>query len=44
MGSYEINFNRLFYRYVPPQNLHDIDLELKQGEAEIAELLGEVTE
>lgn len=42
--GYEINFNRFFYRYVPPRNLHDIDAELKQVEAEIAELLGEVTE
>ncbi|MBW8066326.1 MAG: N-6 DNA methylase [Ferrovum sp.] len=42
--GYEINFNRFFYKYVPPRKLHDIDAELKQVEAEIAELLGEVTE
>lgn len=42
--GYEINFNRFFYRYVPPRSLHDIDTELKQVEAEISALLGEVTE
>ena len=42
--GYEINFNRFFYRYVPPRKLTDIDADLKQVEAEIAELLGEVTE
>jgi type I restriction enzyme M protein len=42
--GYEINFNRFFYKFVPPRKLHDIDLELKQVEAEIAQLLGEVTE
>lgn len=40
--GFEINFNRFFYKYTPPRNLHDIDIELKQVEAEIAELLGEV--
>ena len=42
--GYEINFNRFFYKYVPPRGLTDIDADLKQVEAEIAELLGEVTE
>ena len=42
--GYEINFNRYFYQYVRPRKLVDIDAELKQVEAEIAELLGEVTE
>jgi len=42
--GYEINFNRFFYQYVPPRKLHDIDADLKQVEAEIAALLGEVTE
>lgn len=42
--GYEINFNRYFYQYVPPRKLADIDAELKQVEAEIAALLGEVTE
>lgn len=42
--GYEINFNRFFYQYVAPRKLHDIDADLKQVEAEIAALLGEVTE
>ncbi len=42
--GYEINFNRYFYKYVPPRPLNVIDAELKQVEAEIAALLGEVTE
>lgn len=42
--GYEINFNRYFYEYAPPRALDEIDAELKQVEAEIAALLGEVTE
>lgn len=42
--GYEINFIRFLYQHVPPRKLHDIDAELKQVEAEIAALLGEVTE
>lgn len=42
--GYEINFNRFFYKYEQPRKLHDIDKELKQVEAEIGALLGEVTE
>ena len=40
--GYEINFNRYFYRYVPPRPLEEIDAELKTLEAEIAGLLREV--
>jgi type I restriction enzyme M protein len=40
--GYEINFNRYFYRYVPPRPLAEIDAELKALEAEIAGLLKEV--
>jgi len=40
--GYEINFNRYFYRYVPPRPLEVIDRELGTLEAEIAELLKEV--
>ena len=40
--GYEINFNRYFYRYVPPRPLAEIDSELKTLEAEIAGLLKEV--
>ena len=42
--GYEINFNRYFYKYVPPRDLHEIDAELKAVEAEIAALLEEVAE
>ena len=41
--GYEINFNRYFYKYVPPRALEAIDADLKAVEAEIAALLGEVT-
>lgn len=40
--GYEINFNRYFYKYVPPRPLEEIDAELKTLEAEIAGLLREV--
>jgi type I restriction enzyme M protein len=40
--GYEINFNRYFYRYVPPRPLTEIDNELKSLEAEISDLLREV--
>lgn len=42
--GYEINFNRYFYKYVPPRPLDEIDAELKALEAEIAGLLKEVVE
>lgn len=42
--GYEINFNRYFYEYQPPRDLEDIDADLKAVEAEIAEMLAEVTE
>jgi type I restriction enzyme M protein len=42
--GYEINFNRYFYKYVPPRDLHEIDEELKAIEKEIADLLNEVAE
>ena len=40
--GYEINFNRFFYQYQSPRQLHDIDAELKEVESEIAALLAEV--
>ncbi len=40
--GYEINFNRYFYKYVPPRPLEEIDAEMKALEAEIAGLLKEV--
>lgn len=42
--GYEINFNRYFYKYVPPRPLEEIDAELKALEAEISGLLQEVVE
>lgn len=42
--GYEINFNRFFYKYVFPRELHEIDAELKAVEREIAALLDEVAE
>jgi type I restriction enzyme M protein len=42
--GFEINFNRYFYKYQPPRPLAEIDAELKAVEAEIAALLGEVTQ
>ncbi|MCR9126756.1 MAG: type I restriction-modification system subunit M [Rhodobacteraceae bacterium] len=42
--GYEINFNRYFYKYVPPRPLEEIDAELKALEAKIAGLLQEVVE
>lgn len=42
--GYEINFNRYFYKYVPPRDLHEINAELKAVEAEISSLLDEVAE
>ncbi len=42
--GYEIPLTRHFYKYVPPRPLDEIDAEIKQLEAEIQELLREVTE
>ncbi|KWX01412.1 Type I restriction-modification system [Carbonactinospora thermoautotrophica] len=41
--GYEIPFTRHFYVYKPPRPLEEIDAEIKQLEAEIQKLLGEVT-
>jgi type I restriction enzyme M protein len=41
--GYEINFNRHFYKFVPPRPLAEIDADLKKAEAEILRLLSEVT-
>lgn len=40
--GYEINFNRYFYKYVPPRPLEQIQAEIRQVEQEILKLLGEV--
>lgn len=42
--GYEINFNRYFYKYVPPRDLREIDAELKAVEKDIAALLDEVAD
>ena len=42
--GYEIPLTRYFYKYVPPRPLAEIDAEIKALEAEIQELLSEVTE
>jgi len=42
--GYEIPLTRHFYTYVPPRPLAEIDAEIKQLEAEIQDLLREVTE
>jgi len=42
--GYEIPLTCHFYRYVPPRPLEEIDAEIKALEAEIQEMLREVTE
>src|SRR5213075_3029030 len=42
--GYEIPLTRHFYKYVPPRPLEEIDADINQLEAEIQELLREVTE
>ncbi|PSF33052.1 restriction endonuclease subunit M [Aphanothece hegewaldii CCALA 016] len=37
--GYEINFNRYFYKYVPPRSLEEIEADIKQVEADILEML-----
>ncbi len=42
--GYEINFNRYFYKYIPPRPLEKIEADLKKIEGEIAGMLSEMTE
>ncbi len=42
--GYEINFNRYFYKYEPPEPLEEIEAKIKDKEQKIAELLQEVME
>jgi type I restriction enzyme M protein len=42
--GYEINFNRYFYEYVPPRALEEIGRDLKALNAEMTDLLREVSE
>jgi type I restriction enzyme M protein len=37
--GYEINFNRVFFKYEPPRDLKEIDLELSQVENNILKIL-----
>jgi len=40
--GYEINFNRYFYKYVPPRPLEEIEADLRKIENEISQLLNGV--
>ena len=40
--GFEVSFNRYFYKYVAPRELHTIDVELKQLSSEIQLLLNQV--
>ncbi|MDP2126057.1 MAG: class I SAM-dependent DNA methyltransferase [Pseudohongiella sp.] len=42
--GYEINFNRVFFKYTPPRPLAEIDAELAEVEQRILGLLREVTQ
>ncbi len=42
--GYEINFNRYFYKYIPPRPLDEIEADLKLIEKEIADMLAKVAE
>ncbi|MGA2532103.1 MAG: class I SAM-dependent DNA methyltransferase [Candidatus Aminicenantales bacterium] len=41
--GYEINFNRYFYKYVPPRPLEEIEADIKKIEGEIMEMLRDIT-
>ena len=41
--GYEINFNRYFYRYSPPRPLEDIETDIRHIEADIVQMLREIT-
>jgi len=42
--GYEINFNRYFYKYVPPRPLEEIEAEIRGIEKDIMDMLREVGE
>ncbi len=42
--GYEINFNRYFYKYVPPRPLEQIQQEIRAIEKEITVMLGQVAD
>ncbi len=41
--GYEINFNRYFYKYVPPRPLAEIEADIRALETDIVRMLGEIT-
>jgi type I restriction enzyme M protein len=41
--GYEINFNRYFYRYIPPRPLEAIEADIRAIEGDILRMLAEVT-
>jgi type I restriction enzyme M protein len=41
--GYEINFNRYFYRYIPPRPLEEIEADIRAIETDIMRMLAEVT-
>ena len=42
--GYEINFNRYFYKYVPPRPLEEIEADIRVIEKDIMRMLAEITE
>ncbi len=41
--GYEINFNRYFYKYIPPRPLEQIEADIRAIEKEIVKMLAEIT-
>jgi type I restriction enzyme M protein len=41
--GYEINFNRYFYRYIPPRSLEKIDADIRAIEKDIVRMLADIT-
>jgi type I restriction enzyme M protein len=41
--GYEFNFNRYFYRYIPPRLLEKIEADIRGIETDIVRMLAEVT-
>jgi len=41
--GYEINFNRYFYKYVPPRPLEEIEADIRVIEKDIMRMLAEIT-
>jgi type I restriction enzyme M protein len=41
--GYEVNFNRYFYRYLPPRPLEEIEADIRSIENDIVRMLAEVT-